>query len=65
MQKDPIERLAKRLIEEGICTQAELDAIASDADKLLAEAIDEAEAAPSPVCPPSWPTFIRNKEEIL
>ena len=54
MQKDPIERLAKRLIEEGICTQAELDAIASDADKLLAEAIDEA-----------WPTFIRNKEEIL
>lgn len=48
MQKDPIERLAKRLIEEGICTQAELDAIASDADKLLAEAIDEAEAAPVP-----------------
>ena len=65
MQKDPIERLAKRLIEEGICTQAELDAIASDADKLLAEAIDEAEAAPVPACPPSWPTFIRNKEEIL
>lgn len=48
MQKDPIERLAKRLIQEGICTQAELDAIASDADKLLAEAIDEAEAAPVP-----------------
>lgn len=48
MQKDPIERLAKRLIEEGICTQAELDAIASDADKLLAEAIDEAEATPVP-----------------
>lgn len=48
MQKDPIERLAKRLIEEGICIQAELDAIASDADKLLAEAIDEAEAAPVP-----------------
>lgn len=48
MQKEPIERLAKRLIEEGICTQAELDAIASDADKLLAEAIDEAEAAPVP-----------------
>lgn len=48
MQKDPIERLAKRLIEEGICTQAELDAIASDADKLLAAAIDEAEAAPVP-----------------
>ena len=48
MQKDPIERLAKRLIEEGICTQAELDAIASDADKLLSEAIDEAEAAPVP-----------------
>ena len=48
MQKYPIERLAKRLIEEGICTQAELDAIASDADKLLAEAIDEAEAAPVP-----------------
>ena len=48
IQKDPIERLAKRLIEEGICTQAELDAIASDADKLLAEAIDEAEAAPVP-----------------
>lgn len=48
MQKDPIERLAKSLIEEGICTQAELDAIASDADKLLAEAIDEAEAAPVP-----------------
>ena len=48
MQKAPIERLAKRLIEEGICTQAELDAIASDADKLLAEAIDEAEAAPVP-----------------
>ena len=48
MQKDPIERLAKRLIEEGICTQAELDAIASDADKLLAEAIVEAEAAPVP-----------------
>lgn len=48
MQKDPIERLAKRLIEEGICTQAELDAIASYADKLLAEAIDEAEAAPVP-----------------
>lgn len=48
MQKDPIERLAKRLIEEGICTRAELDAIASDADKLLAEAIDEAEAAPVP-----------------
>lgn len=48
MQKDPIERLAKRLIEEGICTQAELDTIASDADKLLAEAIDEAEAAPVP-----------------
>lgn len=48
MQKDPIERLAKHLIEEGICTQAELDAIASDADKLLAEAIDEAEAAPVP-----------------
>ena len=48
MQKDPIERLAKRLIEEGICTQAELDAIASDPDKLLAEAIDEAEAAPVP-----------------
>ena len=48
MQKDPIERLAKRLIEEGICTRAELDAIASDAYKLLAEAIDEAEAAPVP-----------------
>jgi acetoin:2,6-dichlorophenolindophenol oxidoreductase subunit alpha len=48
MKKDPIPRLAKRLLEDGIATQAELDEIHTAAQKEVNDAVDEAWAAPFP-----------------
>ena len=48
LKKDPIKRLESILLSDGICTQAELDAIQANVDALLEEAINEAEAAPAP-----------------
>ena len=48
LKKDPIPTTAQKLIASGICTQADLDKISDDADKLIAEAIAEAESAPYP-----------------
>lgn len=48
MKRDPIPAVASQLISSGYCTQADLDAVSDDIDKLLSEAIAEADAAPYP-----------------
>lgn len=46
LEKDPIANYGARLIKEGAATQAELDAILSDVDAEVAEAVAYAEASP-------------------
>ncbi|MBI5656161.1 MAG: pyruvate dehydrogenase (acetyl-transferring) E1 component subunit alpha, partial [Geobacter sp.] len=46
--RDPIPAFAKRLLEEGIATQAQLDAILAKARATVAEAVQFAEASPWP-----------------
>lgn len=48
LEKDPIKRLEKALLEGGTCAQADLEKILKEIDVLLEEAINEAEAAPTP-----------------
>jgi len=48
MKKDPIPRLAARLLAEGLATQAELDAVQVKAQKEVDDAVEEALKAPFP-----------------
>lgn len=48
LKRDPIPATAEKLIATGLYTQADIDKVADDADKLIAEAIAEAESAPYP-----------------
>jgi 2-oxoisovalerate dehydrogenase E1 component len=47
-RRDPITRMRQFLLDEGIATQSELDAIAMDVDREIAEATTAALAAPKP-----------------
>lgn len=46
--KDPLERHRQRLLETGVVTDAELDAIEAEEEAAVDRAIAEAEAAPTP-----------------
>lgn len=46
--KDPIPRLAKKIIDTGAATQAELDAIVASVEAEIAKAVDFAESSPFP-----------------
>lgn len=48
LKRDPIPATAAKLLEAGVCTQADLDKISDDADALITEAVAEAESAPYP-----------------
>lgn len=48
LKRDPIPATAAKLLEAGVCTQADLDKISDDADALITEAVAEAECAPYP-----------------
>lgn len=48
MAKDPLPRYAKKLIDGGIATQAELDAIKAEVEKAIKDAIAFAEESPFP-----------------
>lgn len=48
LKKDPIPAVAKQLMDAGVCTKEDIDQISEDTDKLIAEAIAEAESAPFP-----------------
>jgi len=48
LKRDPIPAAAAKLLEAGVCTQADLDKISDDADALITEAVAEAECAPYP-----------------
>jgi pyruvate dehydrogenase E1 component alpha subunit len=48
LAKDPIPRLAQKLIEMGAATQAELDAIDARIDAEIAKAVDFADSSPVP-----------------
>ena len=47
-KKDPIERLGKKMTDDGMATQAELEKIDADVSKLVAEAHDFAQESPFP-----------------
>jgi pyruvate dehydrogenase E1 component alpha subunit len=46
--KDPIPRLAKKILDTGAAKQADLDAIDAEVDALIAKAVDFAENSPFP-----------------
>ncbi len=48
LKKDPIPRFAQKLIEMGVATQTELDAITAKVDAAVNEAVKFAEESPSP-----------------
>nr|WP_320012886.1 thiamine pyrophosphate-dependent dehydrogenase E1 component subunit alpha [uncultured Desulfobulbus sp.] len=48
VKKDPIPRFAKKMLDDGILTQKELDKLNADIDAELAEAITFAEESPLP-----------------
>jgi pyruvate dehydrogenase E1 component alpha subunit/2-oxoisovalerate dehydrogenase E1 component alpha subunit len=47
-RRDPIERFERRLLDEGLATRAELDAVVAEIDALLDEDVKFAEASPFP-----------------
>lgn len=47
-QRDPVDRYARRLIEEGILEQAAVDAIRADAEATVADAVAYAESSAFP-----------------
>ncbi len=47
-EKDPIETFAKRLIAEGVLSQSDVDAIREEADRIVTEAAEFADASPEP-----------------
>jgi 2-oxoisovalerate dehydrogenase E1 component len=47
-RRDPLTRMRQFLISEGLATQADIDAIAADVDREIAEATTAALAAPKP-----------------
>jgi pyruvate dehydrogenase E1 component alpha subunit len=46
--KDPIEAFAKRCIEEGKLTEADVEAVRKEADEIVTEAVAFADASPEP-----------------
>ena len=48
LQRDPIKAVGTQLLEKGVCSQENLDKIATDTDALIEDAVAEAEAAPYP-----------------
>ncbi|MEM7042131.1 MAG: thiamine pyrophosphate-dependent dehydrogenase E1 component subunit alpha [Pseudomonadota bacterium] len=46
--RDPVPRMADMLVEHGITTQAEIDAIEAEAEKIIEEAITFAKDSPAP-----------------
>jgi 2-oxoisovalerate dehydrogenase E1 component len=47
-ERDPLTRMRRFLLEEGLATEDDLDAIAADVDREIAHATDAALAAPKP-----------------
>jgi pyruvate dehydrogenase E1 component alpha subunit len=47
-QKDPIETFAARLIEEGVISEEDLEEIREEADRIVVEAVEFADASPEP-----------------
>ncbi len=47
-QKDPIETFAARLIEEGVISEEDLEEIRGEADRIVIEAVEFADASPEP-----------------
>ena len=50
-QRDPIETFPRLLVEEGVCDQGMLDAIAQQVDEEIAAAVEEAYSLPRPTGP--------------
>jgi pyruvate dehydrogenase E1 component alpha subunit len=53
-RRDPIPRLAKHLLQEGIVDQARLDAIQREADERVQAAMRFAESSPAPAPEALW-----------
>src|SRR5947209_15446569 len=47
-QKDPIETFARRLIDEKVLTEEEVEEIRAEAERIVLEAVEFAEASPEP-----------------
>jgi pyruvate dehydrogenase E1 component alpha subunit len=47
-QKDPVETFAKRLVEETVLSADEVEEIRSEADRIVTEAVEFADASPEP-----------------
>ena len=48
MQRDPITLFRKRLLESGLVTEADLEQIAEDIERVVAEAVEFADRSPEP-----------------
>jgi pyruvate dehydrogenase E1 component alpha subunit len=65
-RRDPIPRLAKHLLEEGIADQARLDAIHREVKEELQAAMRFAEESPEPAAAALYEDlFVENPEELV